>query len=301
MLPLVTSIAASSSVLVLALWYAQSRSRHDLRLRTLMEPQRMLAEQSDPFSQRVAFPIANSMVNLLLALLPTALIGRARQWLLIAGDRLVISQFLTIVLISATALPAALFLLIFAATGGSAPVFVWFPIPLAAAAGIIFPFLLLKRAARKRQQVIWRSMPNALDLLTTCVEAGLSLDFGVQRVAEKYPGPLADEFHRVLREMGLGKPRREALTEMTERIQLPDVTTFINSIVQAEQLGTSVGDVLRIQAKQMRMRRRQRAEQIAHQAPVKMVFPMVLFLMPSLFLITIGPIILQVIRAFQEA
>ena len=84
MLPLVTSIAASSSVLVLALWYAQSRSRHDLRLRTLMEPQRMLAEQSDPFSQRVAFPIANSMVNLLLALLPTALIGRARRSFLLS-------------------------------------------------------------------------------------------------------------------------------------------------------------------------------------------------------------------------
>jgi tight adherence protein C len=301
MLALVTSIAASSSVLVLALWYGLSRSRHDMRLRTLMEPQRMLAEQSDPFSQRVAFPIANSMVSFLMAILPTSLIGRARQWLLIAGDRLVISQFLTIVLIAATALPAALFLLIFSATGGSAPAIVWFPIPLAAGAGVLFPFLFLKRAARKRQQVIWRSMPNALDLLTTCVEAGLSLDFGIQRVAEKYPGPLSDEFHRVLREMGLGKPRREALTEMTERIQLPDVTTFINSLVQAEQLGTSIGDVLRIQAKQMRMRRRQRAEQIAHQAPVKMVVPMILFLMPSLFLITIGPIVLQVIRSFQEA
>jgi tight adherence protein C len=266
-----------------------------------MEPQRMLAEQSDPFSQRVAFPIVNSLVNVLLAILPTALIGRARQWLMIAGDRLAISQFVTIVLITTTALPAAFFLLIWIATGGSAPAGAWLPVPLAAVAGLIFPFLFLKRAARKRQQVIWRSMPNALDLLTTCVEAGLSLDFGIQRVAEKYPGPLSDEFHRVLREMGLGKPRREALTEMTERIQLPDVTTFINSIVQAEQLGTSIGDVLRIQAKQMRMRRRQRAEQIAHQAPVKMIIPMILFLMPSLFLITLGPIILMVIRAFQEA
>jgi tight adherence protein C len=300
MLAVLTSIAASSSVLVLVVWYGLSRSRHDLRLRTLMEPQRMLAEQSDPFSQRVAFPAVNSMVNILLAILPTSLIGRARQWLLIAGDRLSITQFLTMVLISATAVPGAIFMMIFALSGGSAPAYLWLPVPMAAAAGLLFPFLLLKRAARKRQQVIWRSMPNALDLLTTCVEAGLSLDFGIQRVAEKYPGPLSDEFHRVLREMGLGKPRRDALAEMTERIQLPDVTTFINSLIQAEQLGTSVGDVLRIQAKQMRMRRRQRAEQIAHQAPVKMVIPMVLFLMPSLFLITIGPIILQVIKAFQD-
>jgi tight adherence protein C len=100
--------------------------------------------------------------------------------------------------------------------------------------------------------------------------------------------------------MGLGKPRREALTEMAERIELPDLTTFINSLVQAEQLGTSIGDVLRVQAKQMRMRRRQRAEQIAHQAPIKMVMPMVFFLMPSLFIVTIGPIVLAVIRSFQE-
>jgi tight adherence protein C len=194
-----------------------------------------------------------------------------------------------------------LLLLILAASGGSAPAFVYFPVPIVAIAGIFVPFLLLKRAARKRQQVIWRAMPNSLDLLTTCVEAGLSLDFGIQRVAEKYSGPLSDEFHRVLREMGLGKPRREALTEMTERIQLPDVTTFINSLIQAEQLGTSIGAVLRVQAKQMRMRRRQRAEQIAHQAPIKMVFPMVFFLMPSLFLITIGPVVLAVIRSFQDA
>lgn len=300
MLALVTSVAASSAVLVLAFWYGQSRSRHDVRLRTLMEPQRMLAEQSDAFSQQVAFPVANSFAEVLLAILPTALIGRARQWLLTAGDRLSISQFLTVVLIFSTGLPALIFLLIFSATGGDAAAYVWLPLPMAALFGLLVPFLMLKRAARKRQQVIWRSMPNALDLLTTCVEAGLSLDFGIQRVAEKYPGPLSDEFHRVLREMGLGKPRREALHEMTERIQLPDVTTFINSLIQAEQLGTSIGDVLRIQAKQMRMRRRQRAEQIAHQAPVKMAFPMVLFLMPSLFLITIGPVALSLIRTFQE-
>jgi tight adherence protein C len=283
------------------MWYGQSRSRHDVRLRTLMEPQRMLAEQSDPFSQRVAFPAVNSLVNVLLAILPTALIGRARRWLLISGDKLSVSQFLTIVLLTTTLPATMLFVLVWASTGGSAPAYAFLPVPLCAAAGLFMPFLFLKRTARKRQQVIWRSMPNALDLLTTCVEAGLSLDFGIQRVAEKYPGPLSDEFHRVLREMGLGKPRREALTEMTERIALPDVTTFVNSLVQAEQLGTSVGDVLRIQAKQMRMRRRQRAEQIAHQAPIKMVIPMVLFLMPSLFLVTIGPVVLAVIRSFQES
>jgi tight adherence protein C len=101
--------------------------------------------------------------------------------------------------------------------------------------------------------------------------------------------------------VALGKTRREALLDMTDRVDLPDLTTFINSIVQAEALGTSVGQVLRVQAGQMRLKRRQRAEQVARQAPVKMVFPLVLFLMPSLFIVTIGPVVLNVIRAFQEA
>jgi len=300
MLALITSVAASASVLVLGLWFAQSRSRHDARLRSLVEPQRMLVEQGDPFSQRVAFPVANGMVNFLLAVLPTALIGRARTWLKVAGDKLVISQFLTIVLVTATAPTAVVFLAAWATLGDISLLIPLVAAMLVGAGGLILPFLLLKRSARKRQQVIWRSMPNALDLLTTCVEAGLSLDFGVQRVADKYAGPLSDEFHRVLREMGLGKPRRVALTEMADRIQLPDVTTFINSLVQAEQLGTSIGAVLRVQAQQMRLKRRQRAEQIAHQAPIKMVMPMVFFLMPSLFLVTIGPVVLAVIRSFQE-
>jgi tight adherence protein C len=143
-------------------------------------------------------------------------------------------------------------------------------------------------------------MPNALDLLTTCVEAGLSLDFGLQRVADRYRGALSDEIQRALREVGLGKTRRDALQDMAERVQLPDLTTFVNSIVQAEALGTSVGQVLRTQAQQLRTRRRQRAEQMARRAPVKMVFPLVFFLLPSLFIVTLGPVALYAIKAFQD-
>jgi tight adherence protein C len=168
------------------------------------------------------------------------------------------------------------------------------------AMGVGGPFMLLRRAAKNRQSQIWKSLPSALDLMTTCVEAGLSLDFALQRVAERYKGPLSDEITRMLREVGMGKTRREGLIDMAERVDLPDLFTFVNSIVQAETLGTSVGQVLRVQAAQMRMRRRQRAEQIARQAPVKMVFPLVFFLMPSLFIVTIGPVILNVIKAFRE-
>ena len=169
------------------------------------------------------------------------------------------------------------------------------PLPFLALGGVFVPMFLLRRSAKSRQKKVWRSMPSALDLLTTCVEAGLSLDFAMQRVAERYKGPLADEIERMIREIGLGKTRREALLDMAERLDLPDVSTFVNSVIQAEQLGTSVGQVLRVQSNQLRMRRRQRAEQVARQAPVKMVFPLVFFLMPSLFIVTIGPVVLSVI------
>ena len=121
-----------------------------------------------------------------------------------------------------------------------------------------------------------------------------------QRVAERYKGPLAEELHRVLREIAMGKTRREALIDMAERVDLPDLETFVNSIVQAETLGTSVGQVLRVQASELRRKRRQHAEQVARQAPVKMVFPLVFFLIPCLFIVTLGPVVLNVMQAFED-
>lgn len=295
-----TSIVAASAVFLFALWYLRSKSTQDARLRSLAEPQRMVVERQDPFTQRVAFPMVDSLVTGLMAVLPTSLIGRARRWLVAAGDTMSAPQFFAIVLVAATLLPALYFMVVWAAASGVPPTKVLLVIPLLALAGFVAPFLLLRRAAKNRQTRIWRSMPNAIDLLTTCVEAGLSLDFGLQRVAGRYKGPLSDEIHRTLREVGLGKTRREALLDMAERIDLPDMRTFVNSIVQAEALGTSVGGVLRAQAQQLRTRRRQRAEQIARQAPVKMVFPLVFFLMPSLFIVTIGPVMLDLVRTFQE-
>jgi tight adherence protein C len=298
MIPLI-SIAGAMSVFLFALWYLRNKNQQEVRIRSLGAQQRMIVEQQAAFNERVAFPVVDGLVRGLMAVLPTSLVGRARRWLVIAGDKMTVSQFFTIVLVASTAVPAAYFAFVWIAVGEMSTRLV-VPIPVLAGLGLVLPLMLLRRAARSRQKRIWRSMPNAIDLMTTCVEAGLSLDFALQRVAERYKGALSDEIHRVLREVGLGKTRREALGDMAERIDVPDITTFINSIVQAEVLGTSVGQVLRIQAKQMRMKRRQRAEQMARQAPVKMVFPLVLFLMPSLFIVTIGPVVLNVIDAFSK-
>ena len=298
MIPLI-SIAASLSVFLFALWYLRNKNQQEVRIQSLGDQQRMIVEQQAAFNERVAFPVVDGLVRGLISILPTSLVGRARRWLIIAGDKMTVSQFFTIVLVASTLLPAVYFGFVWA-TLGKMSTSSFIPVPILAGLGLFLPLMLLRRSAKSRQKRIWRSMPNAIDLMTTCVEAGLSLDFALQRVAERYKGALSDEIQRMLREVGLGKTRREALTDMAERIDVPDITTFINSIVQAETLGTSVGQVLRIQAKQMRQKRRQQAEQMARQAPVKMVFPLVLFLMPSLFIVTIGPVILNVIDAFSK-
>jgi tight adherence protein C len=155
--------------------------------------------------------------------------------------------------------------------------------------GFFFPELLLRSRIQRRQKEISRAMPDALDLLTICVEAGLGFDGAMARVYSKWDNELSRAFGRVLREIQLGKLRREALRDMSDRIGLTDMTSFVAAIIQSEQLGVSMARVLRIQSEQMRIKRRQRAEEQAQQAPVKMTFPMVLLIFPSILIILLGP------------
>ena len=159
--------------------------------------------------------------------------------------------------------------------------------------GFYMPQLLLQSKINSRQDEIRRSLPDALDLLTICVQAGLGFDASMSRVAEKWEDALADEFSRSLREIQLGNVRRIALRNMSDRIGISEMTSFVAAIIQSEQLGVSMAKVLGIQADQMRVRRRQIAEEKAQQAPVKMLFPMALLIFPSLMVILLGPAALQ--------
>ena len=160
--------------------------------------------------------------------------------------------------------------------------------------GYMLPALWLGNKISTRKNSVIKSLPDALDLLTICVEAGLGFDQAMQKVAEKWEDELSRSFARVLHEVRLGKIRREALRDMAERLDVSDVTSFIAAVIQAEQLGVSIAKVLRIQSDQMRVRRRQRAEEKAHQAPVKMLFPMVFLIFPAIWVVLLGPAILQV-------
>jgi tight adherence protein C len=155
--------------------------------------------------------------------------------------------------------------------------------------GFVFPDLWLSGRISSRQKLVFRAMPDALDLLTICVEAGLGFDAAMSRVHEKWENDLALELGRVIQEIRLGKLRRDALRDMSDRLGVPEMTSFVAAVIQSEQLGVSMAKGLRIQSDQMRVRRRQMAEEEAHRAPIKMVFPIGLLIFPSLLLILLGP------------
>jgi tight adherence protein C len=155
--------------------------------------------------------------------------------------------------------------------------------------GYILPQMSLSSRIKRRQNNIIKALPDALDLLVICVEAGLGFDMAMGKVYEKWDNDLAIAFGRVLKEIQLGKQRREALRDMSRRMDVPDVTGFVAAIIQADQLGVSMSKILRVQADQMRTKRRQRAQEKAHQAPVKMMIPMVFLIFPSLWIVLLGP------------
>jgi tight adherence protein C len=165
---------------------------------------------------------------------------------------------------------------------------------------MIMPDFVLKRLAKARQIKIFNSLPDNLDLLTVSVEAGLGFDQALLKLVEKNKGPLNEEFKRVLHEMRIGKTRRDALREMSVRTGVEDLQTFVVAIIQADQLGVSIGNVLRIQSHQLRQKRRLKAEEKAQKAPIKMLIPMIVFIFPCLFIILLGPGVLQLIDNFAK-
>ena len=169
---------------------------------------------------------------------------------------------------------------------------------LVGAFGYVLPNVLLHNAGSKREKLMRNALPDALDLLTVSVEAGLGFDAAVDRVARNTDGPLAQEFARLLQEMNIGVGRTDAMRAMAERTSLDDLKSFCLSMVQADSLGIPISRVLRIQSGEMRTKRRQRAEEKAQQVPIRMMIPLVLFILPCLFLVILGPAGIQIATTF---
>jgi tight adherence protein C len=169
-----------------------------------------------------------------------------------------------------------------------------------AAFGYLLPNILLKNAGDKRETLMRNALPDAIDLLTISVEAGLGFDAAVARVAKNTSGPLAQEFSRLLQEMQLGIGRAEAMRAMGERTSLADLKSFCLAMVQADSLGIPIARVLRIQSHEMRTKRRQRAEEAAQKVPVKILFPVIFFILPTIFIVVIGPVFLSMGNLFPS-
>jgi tight adherence protein C len=253
-------------------------------------------ELSMPVTDRIIVPVLRKLGEIVTRLTPQSMLDNTAHRLELAGspgnisaaEFWVIRGFTTIGL-------GLLFFFFLGRFNQGAGLRVLYSL-IVAGLGFFLPSLYLSSAISRRQDAIIKKFPDALDLMSICVDAGLPFDGAMARVHEKWDDPLADEFGRVIYEIQLGKSRRQALRDMANRMDVNDVSSFIAAILQAEHLGVSIGKVLRIQSEQMRLRRRQRAEEKAHQAPVKMLFPLVFLIFPSMFIVLLGPAVFQVYR-----
>jgi tight adherence protein C len=164
--------------------------------------------------------------------------------------------------------------------------------------GFLLPGIWLDRKIKARKKEIQKSLPDAIDLLSISVESGLGFDPALMRVAEKWDNALTREFARMLSEMRIGKARREALREMADRVDNESLTTFVSSVIQADQLGVPITQVLRIQSESLRVKRRQIAEEQAHKAPIKMLIPIAFLIFPAMFVIILGPTVPKLVEVF---
>jgi tight adherence protein C len=253
-------------------------------------------ELSQPFSERVIVPVVRRIGEFSARFTPQKAIQDTARKLELAGNPWPIdaATFLAIRFILAVVL-AGFLIAVVLISPPSNPSDNFMYIGGAAFAGFYLPHLMLTSRITRRQKEIRKAMPDALDLLTICVEAGLGFDAAMSKVSEKWENELSLAFARVIREVQLGKVRREALKDMSDRLGIPEMTSFVAAIIQSELLGVSMAKVLRIQSDQMRVKRRQRAEEEAHKAPVKMIIPMALLIFPSIMIIILTPAVIQII------
>jgi len=253
-----------------------------------------------PFSERVVKPFFNKLSTTIGNMAPQRLLASVDRKLLLAGRPwgMRAGQFITFQGAMVLGLGGLTLLLLL--TLGSDIGRTVLTTGLVALVGLIVPQFMVSSRISARQHEVERTLPDALDLLVVSVEAGLALDMAMAKVTEKMHGVLAREFARTLHEIKLGKVRREALRDMADRLGVQSLSSFVGAIIQADRLGVSMGNVLRIQAENMRRIRRQRAEEQAMKAPVKMLIPMILFIFPALFVVILGPAIIQLAEIFGD-
>jgi tight adherence protein C len=255
-------------------------------------------EMSVPFSERVLIPIASAMASFTTQFTPQETLEKTQKQLVLAGSPNNITPPVFWVMRFVAMIILGVVLLILFVVTKQKTLYIILGGVGGAALGFFLPQMWLGSKISRRQDEILKALPDALDLMSICVNAGLGFDQAMGKVYEKWDNELALSFGRVIQEIQLGKTRRQALRAMDESMGVSDVTTFIGAIIQADQLGVSISKILNIQADQMRMKRRQRAEQKAQAAPVKMMIPLALFIFPAIYIVLLGPAMVQIAKMF---
>jgi tight adherence protein C len=257
-------------------------------------------EMQQPFSQRVIVPLLQRIGEMSTSITPQKVLQDTTTKLEIAGNpgRIDASTFLASRFVVAFLFGGILFMVSLLAPVKWPLGQTFLIVTIFTVLGFFFPQLWLQTRINARQKDVRKAMPDALDLLTICVEAGLGFEAAMSKVSEKWENELSLALLRAIREIQLGKSRRDAMRDMAERIGIAEMTSFVAAIIQSEILGVSLAKVLRIQSDQMRVKRRQRAEEEAHQAPVKMILPLAFLIFPSIFIILLTPAGIQLSKSF---
>lgn len=292
------AVFAAVSVAVIGIGTAGARAGGAARSLAQIEQMTGLGRPAGdaPFNDRVISPSLERMAGLGRRLSPSGVAARIQRHLDLAGnppgwsvEKVLAYKGIGLIVGGALGVLFGLggFWSLVLWTGALAPV------------GFFLPDLLTWNKGLKRQEQILKTLPDALDMLTVSVEAGLGFDAALHQVARNTDGPLSGEFFRVLQEMQIGKSRAQAFKAMNERTTVNDLRNFVAAIVQADKLGIPIANVLREQAKEMRIKRRQRAEEKAQKIPIKILFPMIFFIFPALFVVILGPAVISIFETFS--
>jgi tight adherence protein C len=288
----------------IGIYRTSSRFAVEKRIERIITADAETAEEelAKPFVQRVLLPIGDSVAKIFRGYAPTEQAERTQKKLVMAGlyPRVTGVQLMGLCWFSAAGCLLLMFLMMVAlgATPASDfkftdPTNILF-LMIGAFGGYMLPQFVLSKKVSARQEQILTALPYSIDILSISVEAGMGFDAAVGYTMRKIKGPLAEEFSKTLNEIRLGKPRLEALDDLGNRTGVDDLKTFITAVVHASRLGGSITNTLRIQADSIRTRRRQRAQEQAMKAPIKIVFPLVLFIFPALFIVLLGPALVSV-------
>jgi tight adherence protein C len=256
-----------------------------------------LGQAQRPFRERVLVPVGDRLAKWTLRLHPKTTVEGVSARLLAAGLGRSISPTAFLAFKSGLAIAGVFLGVLFGGAAASAGGVLFCSVAFAGL-GFIAPDFVVSSKARTRKERIRSELPDALDLMAVSVEAGMGFDGAISKLTDHMHGPLADEFALTLSEIRIGEARADALKKLASRTDTPELNSFVRSIIQADQLGISLGRILRVQATDSRLKRQAAAEEKAMKAPIKMLFPTVLFIFPAMFLVILGPAFLNLSKIF---